>query len=214
MGAPLLPASLRAAAPCGAFLRRVCLPAALLLTGCAAPPALHEPASEAAWLVRKSELETLTHWQVQGRIAVRTEHEGWQAHFDWQQQDQDYRIRLRGPFGQGGVELSGNPGGVWFRKEDQPPVFARNPELLLQQHTGWRLPVSGMGFWLRGIPTQKHYGSVRLNADGQLQHMEQDGWQIDYRSYQDAGHYQLPVRLQLERESLRVKIVIDRWQTS
>jgi outer membrane lipoprotein LolB len=184
----------------------------LLLSACATrPPA--PPAERAAWQAHRAALETLTHWQVQGRVGVRAGDEGWNASFDWQQQDQEYRIRLRGPFGQGAVELHGNEQGVWLKQADRPAVFALDPETLLEKETGWWLPVSGLNFWLRGLPVPGGPSQYRWDEQGSLAHLEQKGWQIDYRSYRQAGAFRLPDRISIEGDALRVKFVIDAWQT-
>ena len=139
----------------------------LLLSACATrPPA--PPADPAAWRAHRAALENLSQWQVQGRVGVRAGEEGWNASFDWQQQDQDYRIRLRGPFGQGAVELHGNDQGVWLKQADRPPVFALDPETLLERETGWWLPVSGLRFWLRGLPVPDSESEYRWDAQGSL----------------------------------------------
>lgn len=186
----------------------------LLLAGCAVRAPLPEPAAEAAWLAHRASLQGLTHWQVQGRVAVRAGEEGWSAHFDWQQQGEDYRIRLRGPFGQGAVELHGNPGGVWLKHSDRPEVFALDPETLLERETGWRLPVSGLSAWLLGLPVAEVDADYQWDAQGALLEIDQDGWHIDYSRYQQNGALRLPVRMRLERNTLQVRFVIDSWQTS
>jgi outer membrane lipoprotein LolB len=190
-----------------------CLLAAATLAACATRPPVSVPATQAAWLAHRASIESLTHWQVQGRVAVRADDEGWSAHFDWKQTDQDYQIRLRGPFGQGAVELHGNGQGVWLKRADQAPVFAVNPERLLQQETGWRLPVAGLSSWLRGLPVaEDEHSNLQWDEHGRLLEVEQNGWQIVYRSYELQGDLQLPEKLQLSRDSLLVKFVIDDWQ--
>jgi outer membrane lipoprotein LolB len=188
--------------------------ALLLLAGCATRAPLPAPAAESAWLAHRAALQALTHWQVQGRVAVRAGEEGWNAHFDWQQQGEDYRIRLRGPFGQGAVELHGNAGGVWLKHSDRPEVFARDPETLLERETGWRLPVAGLSAWLRGLPVAELHADYQWDAHGALVEINQDGWHIDYARYQQNGALRLPVRVRLERDALQVRFVIDSWQTS
>jgi outer membrane lipoprotein LolB len=186
----------------------------LVLAGCAARPPVHEPAAEAQWLAHRSALEALGGWQVQGRVAVRAGEEGWNAHFDWEQRGEQYRIRLRGPFGQGGVELRGNAHGVWLRQAERGEVFARDPETLLERETGWRLPVSGLRSWLLGMPVAGVDADYQWDAEGTLLQMDQNGWHIDYRRYQPSGSLLLPTRLRLERDVLQVRFVIDAWQLS
>ena len=186
----------------------------LLLAGCAARPPLPGPDAEAAWLAHRAALQALSDWQVQGRVAVRAGEEGWNAHFDWQQHGAAYRIRLRGPFGQGAVELHGNTEGVWLKHSDRPEVFARDPETLLERETGWRLPVAGLTAWLRGLPVGELPADYQWDAHGTLVEINQDGWHIDYSRYQQNGALRLPVRMRLERDALQVRFVIDSWQTS
>jgi outer membrane lipoprotein LolB len=199
------------------LLRGLVLPglliAALLAGGCATtPPPAGETAPEAFWLSHRASLQTLTDWQVRGRVAVRSAAEGWNADFDWQQRGERYRIRLRGPFGRGAVELHGDPLGVWLKRQDQPPVYSGDVERLLQAETGWRLPVAGLGDWLRGLPVDAEPASFEWDRQGRLRTLQQDGWQIAYGRYRAVGERQLPDRLQLLRDQLQVKVVVDAWQ--
>lgn len=197
-----------------AFTPWLWLAGLLVLSGCASRAPVSPAGSEADWLAHQTALETLTHWRVQGRIAVRTASEGWSANFDWQQRGEDYRIRVRGPFGQGAVELHGNSLGVWLKRADQPPVFALNPEALLEQETGWQLPLAGLGSWLRGLPVPGGQPNIAWDEQGRLLEIEQNGWQISYSRYLTQGDFQLPEKLRMQRDSLRVKFIIDGWQTS
>ena len=124
----------------------------------------------------------------------------------------DYRIRLRGPFGQGAVELHGGQHGVWLKRADQPAIFAQNPEVLLQQQTGWQLPVTGLSAWLRGLPVGDSDPVVQWDAQGRLLHIGQNGWLIDYQRYLEKGDLSLPKKLRLKRESIQVRFVVDDWQ--
>jgi outer membrane lipoprotein LolB len=182
--------------------------------GCAVRAPVHEPAAEAAWLAHREVLRTIDEWQVQGRVAVRAGEEGWSAHFDWQQQGDAYRIRLRGPFGQGAVELRGDAHGVWMRQPDRPEVFASDAEALLERETGLRLPVSGLRSWLLGMPVEDIAADYEWDAQGVLSEIDQSGWHIAYNRYQQNGSLRLPARMRLERDTLQVKFVIDTWQMS
>lgn len=196
-----------------AFIPCLWLAGLLVLSGCATRPPVSPIAAEASWLARQATLEELTDWRVEGRIAVRTADEGWSAHFDWKQRGEDYRIRVRGPFGQGAVELQGNGQGVWLKRVDQPPVFALNPEELLEQETGWQLPVAGLSSWLRGLPVPGGTPDIVWDAQGRLLKIDQNGWQISYSRYRVQGDFQLPEKLRMQHNSLQVKFIIDGWQT-
>jgi len=184
----------------------------LLIAACAPRPPQPPSLSEAAWLAHRASVEALTGWQVQGRVAIRSEDDGWHATFDWQQRGDAYRLRLRGPFGQGAVELRGDDSGVWLQRQDRAPVFARSVDQLLQEETGWLLPVSGLQDWLLGVPVDGRPAVLGWDERGLLQSLQQAGWQIDYRRYQAVGGQHLPDRLRLVRDALQVKVVVDEWQ--
>ena len=183
----------------------------LLLSACATQAPVVVPADGEAWKARRQALTALETWQARGRIAVRTDSDGWSAGFDWRQAGADYRIRLRGPFGQGALELEGDGRGVWMKRAGQPPVFSADPEVLLEQESGWRLPVAGLDHWLRGLADNRGDAISQLDATGRLAALHQHGWQIDYRSYRDYGEYTLPSRMELQRDGLRIKVLIDTW---
>ncbi len=184
----------------------------LLVSGCATQTLTPSPADEAVWLAHRARVQALDDWQVQGRLAISREQEGWNASFDWQQRGDEYRIRLRGPFGQGAIELHGNLAGVWLKQKDRPPVYARDAEALLVAETGWQLPVAGLGSWLRGLPEMDIPAHFDWDVNGHLRRLTQADWNIDYRRYQEIEALSLPDRLRLSRDSLSVKVVIDQWE--
>jgi outer membrane lipoprotein LolB len=192
------------------LFRILCL--VLLLSACATQAPLRVPADAGVWKAHQEAVSALHDWQAYGRIAVRTDEDGWSAGFDWKQTGDDYLIRLRGPFGQGAMELEGNTHGVWLKRAGRPAVFSIHPERLLEQESGWRLPITGLEYWLRGLPDQGSDAQPQLDADGRLASLQQSGWQIDYRRYQDVGQYTLPTRLELQRDGLRVKVLVDNWE--
>jgi outer membrane lipoprotein LolB len=194
------------------LLRGLALAGVLLVSACATRPPATGTIPESVWLQHRATLDTLTDWQARGRVAIRNEDDGWNADFDWQQRGESYRIRLRGPFGQGGIELHGDPLGVWLKRQDRAPVYARDVEHLLKEETGWRLPVLGLSDWLRGLPVDAQPAALDWDRQGRLQTLQQDGWSIAYGRYRDVGSRQLPDKLQLRRAQLQVKVLVDEWQ--
>jgi len=196
------------------YLHLPLLLGSLLVGACATTrPPTGGSAAESVWLEHRAKLEALTDWQVQGRVAIRRGDDGWSASFDWRQRQDSYRIRLRGPFGQGGIELRGDNLGVWMRRGNKPPVYAGNVEDLLAQEIGWRLPVLGLADWLRGLPVASQPASFDWDQQGRLQTLQQAGWHIDYPRYRQVGVRQLPDKVKLMRDQLQVKLVIDKWLT-
>ncbi len=183
-----------------------------LLTGCAVSPTTSPEASK-AWVARQSALQHLTQWNAAGRIGVVNGSEGWHAGFQWAQQGSDYRIDLIGPLGQGRVRVEGDEQAVRIQTADGQIQTAPNPDVLLEQAVGARLPVNGLRYWIRGLPEPGTAPAVQTDAEGRLIRLEQDGWIIEYLAYAYAAplSLDLPERIMARRQELSVKLIIEEW---
>jgi len=130
----------------------------------------------------------------------------------WLQRQDYYDIRLSGPLGRGAARLTGRPGQVSLEVANQGRYEATSPEELLEQQIGWKLPVSHLVWWVRGLPAPDSKSRLSLNGDSRLATLEQDGWQVEYLSYVEQGGYWLPERIKLHGTDLDVTLVIKDWQ--
>lgn len=181
------------------------------LAGCATPP-MTAPTDRTAWAARQLELARLTRWHAVGRIGVVNGQDGWHANFQWVQQNLEYRIDLIGPLGQGRVLVQGDGREVTVQTQDGQHWTAPDPDALLEQTLGVRLPIGGLRYWIRGLPEPGPTTALRTDADGRLTRLEQNGWIIDYPVYTPAAPHELPARIVARRQDLSVKLVIERWK--
>ena len=181
----------------------VVLLAVLSLAGCASIPAPRsgQPAT------------ALSAWQLNGRVSLTRGEEGWHASLRWQEQDDSYFLKISGPLGQGGFQMNGDGHGVVLVDADGRTFAARNADALLQQVTGWQLPVVGLRYWIRGLPAPEA-GEVQASRDeaGRLSSLTQSGWVINYNRYQLVDGIYLPGKLQLLHDDISVRIVVDKWE--
>ena len=183
-----------------------------LLPGCATPPpSLSEAAS--AWTARQTRLAQLAAWQVEGRIGVISGQEGWHATFQWVQQEPHYRIDLIGPLGQGRVVIESDGQEVRVQTQDGQSWSAPDPDDLLEQTLGVRLPVNGLRYWVRGLPAPGPTPVLQTDANGRLTRLEQNGWVIEYLIYAPTSilNLDLPERVIAQHRDLSVKLVIEQW---
>ena len=82
----------------------------------------------------------------------------------------------------------------------------------LKQQLGWKLPISHLTWWVRGLPAPDSKSTVTLDSDSHLQRLTQDGWQVEYLSYTEQNGYWLPERLKLHGRDLDVTLVVKDWQ--
>lgn len=188
----------------------------LLLSACAAQTPMPTPPvqNEQSWEMRQQSLSQLTRWQAEGALSIQTARGTDSMQFNWQLQNQEaYTLRLMGPVGTGYGILKAQPGqSVYFAPQNK--VYrGSNPEALLAQVTGWQLPVENLYYWLRGLPAPGSKATLQFdNTHSHLVYLKQDGFEIRFQSYSGVKSVDLPSKLLIENNAIRVKIVITQWQ--
>lgn len=171
---------------------------ALLLGGCATAPQPAPVGNPArAWRARMAELTPLRAWDVRGRMAVHTAHHGGEVSLRWVKKDQSYTIDLSGPLGHGLVRLQRSASGARLEDEHRHVYYAENAEELLFKTTGWRVPLRGLAYWIRGLPVPGVKHEQRLDDAGLLRGLRQMGWHIRFLAYKHYGRYVLPSDIEL-----------------
>ena len=206
---PLDPNPVRSAARLAALLL-----AFGLLGACESTPevvAVDDP--ERVWAEHQAALARIDRWSTIGRIGVQAAGDSWSAGIQWRQNRDDYDIRLRGPLGQGLMELRGRPGQVEMQTADG--VYrAATAEELMRVHAGWQVPLNGLRYWILGRPDpDAPVDAFTLDAGGRLAELHQQGWVIRIDRYDAFDGTDLPTRLTLENPRVRAKLVLRSWQT-
>ncbi len=166
---------------------------------------------QAAWELHRVNLETLQSWNLKGRVAGKSNNEGFRAGVHWQQQQQNFNIALLGPLGRKVAAITGAEGDVQLNTSKGENFSAVDTEELMQNLFGYSLPVNGLRYWLRGIPDPEQvYASMELDDLGRLKQLNQAGWLIDYNRYYD-GEPSLPAFIKISNTTLNANIVIDHW---
>ncbi|MWJ27706.1 lipoprotein localization protein LolB [Halomonas sp. ZH2S] len=194
---------------------RLLLPAlaVMLLAGCAAPGApLEGERQRGQWEAQQPALERLDTWGLIGKVGLRTPEESTSANLDWNQYPHYFRMLISGPFGGGRSVLEGREG-RYSLTTSEGRFEAETPEALMEAQLGWSLPVDAMPDWVRGLPGD--HASYRLETDelGFPSHLQQDGWEIDYRDWERFDDLWLPRRMVLNYDDLRITLVINQWRS-
>jgi outer membrane lipoprotein LolB len=183
----------------------------LLAGGCATLPPAPAPVDD--WPARRSALQSLDAWSLDGRIAVAAGEDGFSGGFDWAQQGERADVVLSGPMGGAGlaIRVEGDALTVTLRGETYGEDEARR---LIEQRIGpgHSLPLSEMRYWLVGAPAPGAPAEETLGEDHRLARLAQSGWEVAYERYAPAGAVTLPARLTLTTEGLRLRVAISGWR--
>lgn len=191
---------------------------ALTLSSCAsiAPTPSATPPAEpkATWAERQTSLNRIQSWWLNGKIAVQTNKDSGSAAVSWTQTQRSYALAITGPLGAGSMKLSGTPSGVTLQASDGKTYSAKSAEQLLATKWGFKLPVSNMRYWMRGLPAPGASASTHFDQNARLTSLDQQGWHIEYMSYTNAGGIDLPEKVSITSPMLRVKIVVYQWRVA
>lgn len=184
----------------------------LVLAGCASQPRLPvEPAT-----VFDAAIPEYAAWGLRGRVSLVRGEQGWHAGMRWDEAAGSYHLNLAGPLGQGAVQIDGDTtaGMVRLQTADGQEYATRDADALVMSVTGWQLPVTGLRYWVRGIPAPGGEARFTTDEQGRLVRLEQDGWDIRYNRYQALAGHDWPTRMRLKTEDISVTLVVDEWTVS
>lgn len=157
-------------------------------------------------------LSQLQHWQVRGKMSVRTPDDSATGYLDWKQDGRTYDIYIAGPLGQGATRLTGDrrhaeltlPG--W-----DAPREAESAEELMLLYMGWNFPVSDIRYWVKGQPSPRGDVLAEYDDSGLLSRMEQYGWEITYSRYSQQSGYWVPGLVKVSGYDFRFTFSIREW---
>lgn len=192
--------------------RSLAAAALVLLAACrTTPPAA--PASP-SWQLRRPELQARAHFVLKGRVAVAAAGEGFNATLRWTQADLISQVALEGPLGAGAVHISAQGDELNIATANGTRLEGDAARAELSARLGFDPPLGSLRYWVLGVPDPAQPSAETLDETHQrLSRLEQDGWRIDYASYMAAGTEWLPARVTLERADVRVKLIVDNWQS-
>jgi outer membrane lipoprotein LolB len=194
--------------PAGIVLAGLAL--ALALVGCQTVPV--SPAPSVSWSVRRSELQTLGRFGLNGRVAVAVGNQGFNAGLRWTQSAAVTHLALTGPLGAGGVEVTADGGGLSVVTSNGKHLDNADARAELESKLGFEPPLASLRYWVLGVPDPAAPASVQLDPQQRVTQLTQGGWQIDYTAYMPVGAEWLPKLMTLRRQDVRVRMVVDAWQ--
>ena len=192
--------------------RTLALLALLALAACRTLPP-PPPAASGPWPERRPQLQALERFSLKGRIALSANGTGFNANLRWQQQGEDSHLALEGPLGVGGMQISARGSELEIVNAHGEHISSEAAQAELRARLGFDVPLASLRYWVLGVPDPATPAEETLDAEQQrLAGLSQDGWQVNYGAYMAAGAQTLPARLTLERDKVRVRLLVEDWQ--
>ena len=191
---------------------------ALAIAGCSQLGGISEnDEAQRLWRSRQEAMRLVDNWNIYARAAITVESGAYNISLRWERDARRYMMLLDAPFGQGVFRIDADAADAADRYRLRLPdgqVYDNStPEALLEEVIGWSLPISGLEYWIRGVPRPGSEYTRRIYQDGRARSIGQDRWVIDYLDYfSDTLEAPLPRRIKLARDELTLKLVIERWQ--
>ncbi|SES10828.1 outer membrane lipoprotein LolB [Vreelandella subterranea] len=188
--------------------------AALLLAGCATQAPQDESGRQVGdWDAQEDRVNDFDTWTLVGKAGLRTPDDNTSANLDWNQHPHYFRMLISGPFGGGRNVLEGREG-RFSLSNSEGRFEAETPEALMEEQLGWALPVSDMPDWVRGLPGDDKNYQMESDEFGFPSHLAQDGWEIDYRDWEQFAGMWLPRRLVMNYDDIRITLVVNEWRAT
>jgi outer membrane lipoprotein LolB len=188
----------------------------LFLGACAPTPLLVRPGNSAelaAQVRRALVLAQLPVWQASGRIGVADAQQGGSGAFDWAQDGASIDFTLTAPITGRSFRLHSGPDGACLSGLKPQPVCAFDAASLLRAELGWELPLGELRAWVLGVAAPGSASHMQYGLDGLPAQLQQDGWAVQYRSWNmQARPLPMPRLIEAQHAPYSVRLYVDQWR--
>ena len=189
----------------------IVLAALLLVSGCATTRSGVPLPNLDSWESRAAVLSQQSHWEFNGRVAVKAGDEGFNGKISWSQQASAFSTTVAGPLGVGAVRIEGDERGIVLTDKEGLETVIEDVESELMWRYGWSIPVASLRYWALGIPDPTVPAITEFDTEGRLRALEQGNWRVDISRYREAAGQSMPRILTVTNPDTRVRMVIDSW---
>lgn len=186
---------------------------ALTLSSCMTTPAKAPARNEQiSWSARSAKLAKIASWTLKGGIAVKKAEKGFSASVIWEHSPSQYQLQFFGPLGGGHVKLVGTAEQVTLTTSDNKQRTAPSAQALFSAQSGWDLPLDNLKYWIRSLPVPGVASTKQFDQFHHLTQLIQSGWTIRFQRYTQVKGFDLPSKMTLAKDDMRLRIVINSWQ--
>ncbi len=168
-----------------------------------------------AWQARVKHLYDQNNWTAQMSLTGVTEQQKFKTRVVWKQQSEHYQIKLRDFIGRTIAVIDGSPAGVVAKTSKGEKFQGQDAETLIYELFGIHIPVTGMRYWLQGLPLPGvNVDQLILSDQGLAESISQQGWSMSYPNYLSHDPFKMPSQVLLEIENIALTVKISQWTFS
>ncbi|ACJ30570.1 Outer membrane lipoprotein LolB [Shewanella piezotolerans WP3] len=153
-------------------------------------------------------------WEMQGKLAVRTADDKFSTNLYWLHTQTSDELTLTTMLGTTVLSLSSTAGDTLLEL-DGKTYTDTNAQRLLARITGWTIPIDALPLWITGQLSEgdKVMSQDSLNRPIKLINLNQrPAWEVSFKSWQTQSGAELPRLLEINRDDIRLKIQVSKWQ--
>ena len=111
------------------------------------------------------------------------------------------------------LQSYGVPGQVSLKTSKGQHYQGENADQLLEELLDLPIHISGMRYWLLGVPApESSHQLLQVSTDGLAAQIEQQGWQLKYLAYSQQSGQRLPSQAEFSIDQVRLRAEISQWQ--
>jgi len=149
-----------------------------------------------------------------GRVAVSYDGRAFSSNVRWHHLPERDEIWLLTPAGQTLAHIVSDGAGATLTGADRSQYSAPDVESLTRQALGWELPLTHLGWWVRGEAAPgRPAQDIERNEHARLVGLTQDSWRIVLVPDPLIEEGRLPRRLELADGRHVIRLVIDVWRS-
>lgn len=159
-------------------------------------------------------LKEWVHWSMSASIKATDTVSGktMKGRVRWKQCDDNYDMRVLGPFNITVMRLFSDEHGVTLHRFNKEPRYSTSAEQLSKEMIGVELAISSFPYWLKGVFAPAAEVSDVAREAGRLLAWRQGAWRIKVASYRGKTGLLLPERLVMQSGADVIEWKIGRWR--
>lgn len=136
---------------------------------------------------------------------------GWHGKLNWRQTQNDFSMRILGPFGDEQAELLSDAGVLKLKTPDGQLASGNRLAEWQKQAFGTTVPLQALPYWLHAVPYPDMPQPSIKKANGKLSQLQQDGWQVNYSDWGKFDGRDMPKRITMTKAQVRIKLVVNEY---